>query len=410
MSFKGAIINKLNGGLGNSNPTDDSVFLLAVVVPLASLPSGVTHYDDITCYSIDNLEDAGFNESLDANSQLLVHHHVEEVFRLAPDCILHVVPVPDALKPSEILTQAPFLTTLRAASTVKVIGIAGTSLDITGIVADVEAVQAFVDGQAAAHRFIDAVVLEGKGAATALTIANYPDLRSKAAGNVSVVIAQDPYIAGLDAAYAKYAAVGSALGMGAVRQVNENWGSVNILNKPSARKGEQDYKLTQSDYWNSAALSDGKDVSALSFGEKAALTDKGYIYAGSYDGYAGVFLNDSPTCVSASSDYSYIENNRVWNKAARLIYATLIPLVKSRVKKDPTTGYIKSTSIAAFNASLNAALETMVSADEISGYDFYIDPKQILNNTNKSLKIKAQVVKDDIIHEFEVDLGFALSV
>lgn len=152
------------------------------------------------------------------------------------------------------------------------------------------------------------------------------------------------------------------------------------------------------------ALSDGKLVKPLSAADKKSLTTKGYIYAGSYDGYAGVFYNSSPTAVQIASDYAYIENNRVWNKAARLIRNTLIPEVKGVVKKDPVTGFIKSTTITRWSTLLKKKLEELVAADEISGYDVFIDPKQVLGETSP-LNIKAQVVADDIVHEFEVDLG-----
>jgi len=64
-----------------------------------------------------------------------------------------------------------------------------------------------------------------------------------------------------------------------------------------------------------------------------AIVDKGYIIAGSYPGYSGVFFSGSATCVEKASDYAYSENNRVRNKAARLIRLTMMPEIIDIVKK-----------------------------------------------------------------------------
>lgn len=134
------------------------------------------------------------------------------------------------------------------------------------------------------------------------------------------------------------------------------------------------------------------------------MNDKGYIYAASYEGYAGVYFQNSPTATAKTSDYAYIENNRVWNKAARIIRQALIPVVKGTVKKDPQTGFIRSTTISYWEGLVNKALENMIIDDEISGFDFYINPKQIVNDESP-VTGKAQIVADGIVHEFEIDLG-----
>jgi hypothetical protein len=308
--------------------------------------------------------------------------------------------------PSALIAAADFKAALREAKDVKGLAIAGLTETALDLVDEMEGVQATIEAFRAEHRLIDFVVLAGKGAVATTAIADYPDARELNAPNVSISIAQDPAIAAMDVAYAKYADVGAVLGGLAVRQVNENLGSVNIVKKPSAKKGDPDYSLTDGglNRWLSANLSDGTKVNSLSPADKKSLTAKGYIYAGSYDGYGGVFFNSSPTAVQLASDYSYIERNRVWNKAARLIRNTLIPEVKGVVKKDPVTGYIQNTTTSRWSGLVIKALEQMVSAEEISGFGVYINPKQVLSE-NSPLLIKANVVSDGIVHEFEVDLG-----
>lgn len=405
MSFKGVLINKLNGGLGRRNASDDNVFILAACMPLTG--TTLVAYEAAKLLQASDAEALGVNAAFDANEGVLVYNEIKDFFTYCPDGILYLIPCAEALAPSALVALDTFKTAVRSVPTAKVIGIMNTVTTVPTIDAEVEPVQAFVDAFAAEFRYIDNVLLEGKGEAAAITpIANYPDLRAKNAPNVSVSIAQDPAVASMDAAYAKYASIGSVLGMLAVRQVNENLGSVDILNKPDDFKGREDYPLTieGTSNWEASQLSDGNPFETLSNADQKSLTDSGYIYAGSFNGYGGVFFNNAPTCLEKADDFAYIENNRVWNKAVRLIRATLIPKVRGIVKKNPTTGFIKSSTVSDWNSRLNKALETMITDNEISGFDFYIDPKQVLAE-DSPLKVKGQIVVDGIVFEFEVDLG-----
>lgn len=405
MSFRGVNINKLNGGLGRRNPSEDNIFILAACMPLTG--TTCVAYQAEKLLQADDAVALGVDASFDANESVLVYNEIKEFFTYCPDGILYLIPVAADQSPSALVALEAFKTAVRSVPSAKGIGIMNTNVTVPTIDDEVEPVQAFVDSFKNEYRYIDTVVLEGKGEALAITpIANYPDLRAKAAPNVSVSIAQDPAIASLDAAYAKYASVGSVLGMLAVRQVNENLGSVDILNKPSNAKGTEDYPLTVlgSNKWESANLSDGNPFETLSYNDQKALTDSGYIYAGSFNGYGGMFFNSSPTAVEKADDFAYIENNRVWNKAARIIRQTLIPKIRGIVKKDPTSGFIKSSTIADWNSRLNKALEVMITDNEISGFDFYINPKQVLSE-EQPLKIKGNLVVDGIVFEFDVDLG-----
>jgi hypothetical protein len=405
MSFKGVIINKLNGGLGRKNATDDNKAILIIGMPITGTTAVLN-----TAYKLLQTTDAealGITAAFDANESVLVHHNIDRFFGMCPDGELHLIPVAAAQTPTAIVGLADVVTAVRDTTEPNVIAIAHHSITVPDIDDHVEAVQAFVNAFSEENRYIDAVILEGIGEAEALTpVANYPDLRAKEAANVSVSIAQDPAVGSIAAAYAKYADVGTVLGGICVRQVNENLGSVDILNKPSSAKGREDYPLSLVDTgaWASAQLSDGRGFSALSKADQKSLTDSGYIYAGSFNGYGGVFFNSSPTCVEKADDFAYIENNRTWNKAVRYVRKTLIPRVRGIVKKDPATGYIRPSTIADWNSRLNKALEVMITDNEISGFDFYINPNQTLSEDDP-LSVKGQIVVDGIVFEFEVDLG-----
>ncbi|UGU15211.1 DUF2586 domain-containing protein [Sinomicrobium kalidii] len=401
--LSGVIINRLEGGLGRRTANTDGVFALVSAMPLASL--NLEAHTAIKLIQVKDAEALGITPAYDANNGVLVHHQLSELFRLAPDVIVYLVGTEVGQTVSGVIED--ILPTIRRNKDIKGLGFIGFDDTLDTLPAALEGIQAsLVDELAAENRYIDLVLLEGKGGAEAIDPTNIPSLRELAAPQCSVVIAQDPEIAAIDEAYGNYAAVGAALGMLAVRRVNENLGSVNIQSKPRNRKGEQDYTLTDSaqNLWLSTALSDGTPTESLTKTDLKALNDKGYIYTASYEGYAGVFFSNSPTATTPDSDYAYIENNRVWNKAARLIRTTLIPEVRGVVKKDPQTGFIRSTTVSRWTGLLNAALERMEADDEISGFEVYIDPEQVVND-EAPVQVKAKIVADGIVHEFEIDLG-----
>lgn len=402
--LQGVNINRLEGGLGRRSDNTDSVFALVSCMPLNSL--NLNENEAVILLQLSDAEAMGVDPAYDANNSLLAHHHLSEIFRLAPDATVFLIGVEPEQEDTLVKDSiAGILPTIRANKDIKGIGFVGFDDDLTSIATDIEDIQTnLVDALAAENRFIDFVILEGKTDSDIVpnTVA---DLRAKNAPQVSVVIAQDPFIREMgESDYDDYAAVGSALGMLAARRVNENIGSVDIKRKPRLKRGRADYPLTEGRYWLSALLSSGQDAESFSKADLKALNDKGYIYAASYEGYAGVYFQNSPTAIAKASDYAYIENNRVWNKAARIIRQALIPVVKGTVKKDPQTGFIRSTTISYWEGLVNKALENMIIDDEISGFDFYINPKQIVNDESP-VTGKAQIVADGIVHEFEIDLG-----
>lgn len=409
MSFKGTTVNKLNGGLDRTNPTDDGVMALACVVPALSLPGATAHNTAYELLQTTDAETLGFDAAFDANESVLIHHAVERFFGRAPEGTLILIPVPDALTQEEIMEQAAFQQALRNTKA-KCLGIIGAGDEAETIDTLVEGVQAVVNTLATEKFLLDAVILQADGKAGGTTaIATYPDNRAKVAPNVSVSIAQDGGVADSDAAYGKYAEVGEILGDLAVRQVNENLGSLEILNYPEAKKGNADYRLNEADKWTEARLSDGTKVSTLSQADMKSLTDKGYIFAGSYQDYPGVYWSSSPTCVELASDYAFIENNRTWNKGARGIRNRIMPKIKGILKKDPVTGYIRPSAVTALENLAHKPLREMLGNNELSGEDVYINPKQIVNDQSP-LQIKATMVKDEIIHEINIDLGYSNSL
>lgn len=408
MSFQGAVINKLDGGLGGGE-TADRVAVL--VVGGAAIADKLELFKAYELLQIEDAEVRGITEETDTANKELSYYHLSEIFRLSPETRVHLIVVPKATKVSELKTLNEFIAALRTIEGVNTIGIAGLT-DDENIGVAVMGIQLLVDELRKDFIYIDSVLPEGKGNyITGDTIADYQTMREFDSAIISPIWAQDPAIASRDAAYKNHAAVGSALGMLLVRAIHENMGSVDIEVKPRTRKAEQDYTLTDVKLgrWLSASLSNGKKFETLSGADQKKLDELGYNYVGAFAGYGGYYFSNSHTCTESGSDYCFIERNAIWNKGARIIRATLIPRIRSKVQADPETGYIKDTTITDWDGRVRKALEAMTKAGNIADFDIYINPKQAAVST-KPFNIKVQFVADGVVHEFEVDLGFTKSI
>lgn len=416
MSFEGPVINKLNGGLGRTNLPSDNVF--AIVLGAVAIGSSFELNKPYRLLSPDDAEAIGINSAYDANNDILVKYHIDEFFRLAPDAELYIMGVAQGTTQSEMVnkTTGKLRELIMSDEANRKIRYCGTVLNpatsyspsvtdnIDADVINAVAVgQKLIDDLFAGQIYIDGILIEGRNFGS--NISSATDLRTLNAGNISVCIGSDPAIQSLSFEYVGTACVGAALGMLAVRDLSENLGSVDIKNKPANKKGQQSYPLTSNTKFLSSALSGGTKTSTLTLAQLKDLTAKGYIFTGTYEGFAGVFFNNAPTCTELASDYAYIENNRIWNKAARVTRATLIPKMKSTVKLDTDTGYIRSSSASGLEAVVNQALKTqMIDTDLCSDAICFINPNQSVSN-DEPLNVRVKVVKDGIIHAMSVDIG-----
>lgn len=398
MSFEGVIINKGEYGLNRSNASTDAVMALVAFTPEVANPALNTA---IRCIQPSDLDEAAIDSAYDANNAVLLRHHVEEFFRLAPLGTLYVIPT-DQPTAAEFFASAPGKAIFRENTDIKRVGFVYNAevLDLD-LQAEANAVQLFINALKTDHILLDGVYLEGRNVGTSAIT-----MRDLMAKNVSVVIGQAAAIAALDPAYATYSDVGSTLGMRAARKVNENLGSVDIVNKPNDKKGTVSYPLTDAllGRWITVNLSDGTSVNSLTRAERKQLTDFGYIYAGSFQGFSGYYFNGEPTCVELASDYSTGENNGVWNKAARGIRTALLPKVRGWFKRSAETGELSVTATTNLENLAKKPLDTMVANEEISGYSIRIPAGQNPNDQTP-LQVFVTIRLGAIIHEFIVDLS-----
>jgi hypothetical protein len=389
----GVTVDRLQGGLQRlAEGTDNHVAMIVIGIPVGAIATAVNNAGKgVVLTSAYAAEEIGINESFDANNSLKLHDQITEFFRLAPEATLYLF---------NSAIEADLIGFLNQNKEIKgyALSVKHDPEILTQVTTVVTAQQEIVNKLLTENRFIDFVVvcfdeLED------FTV----NLFTLQCAHVSVIVACEKGD--------KQVSIGSVLGMIAVRKISENLGSVDIESKPRAKRGTDDYTLTDQveKRWLESFLSDGRSIASLDKAALKAIIDKGYIVASSYEGYAGQFFENSYTAIDRGSDYAFIENNRVWNKAARLIRATLLPRVKSKVKKDPTTGFIASTTVSYWQTLLEKALNKMVASDDISGFEVAIDYRQVVNDTNP-VKVQALVVADGIVHEFEVAVGLTNNI
>lgn len=418
--FKGPSINKGRNGLGRRTPSTDSIFGLVLAGIVTAAYPALGEIEKLE--SLQDAEDLGFTASYDATNGILVHHHLKRFFYYNPNGTMYVMLVAQGTSMTDICDKEnshlkKLLTDEATNGEVKYAGVVlnpdmgsyvATYTDHvdSDVITAIPKADELVKDLYTKGIFIDGVMLEGRLSATTV-ITDLHNLRGLANENVAVCVAADPSIQSANVAFANYADVGSALGMVSVRKVSENIGSVDIANKPETFKGNETYPLTSTtkSYFLSAALSDGTAYNDLTDANKTSLKEKGYIYAGRFQGLDGIYFNDGHTCITAADDYAYIEDNRVWAKAARLARQALLPVIRGEVEIDPDTGFIVSSQLAYYQAKAETKLRAMSTDGEISGNPrVIIEPNQDVVGLGK-ISMQIQYVRRGILREIEADIG-----
>jgi hypothetical protein len=138
------------------------------------------------------------------------------------------------------------------------------------------------------------------------------------------------------------------------------------------------------------------------------LSDYGYIFLIKRPGYAGTFFNDAPTCISVTSDYAYIENNRTIDKAVRNVRSFMLPFVNSPLYVNED-GTLDENTISLFKNEASRGLESMEIDGELSAYSVTINPAQNVLSTGQ-LSIAIKLVPVGVAREIVLNIGFALNI
>jgi hypothetical protein len=240
-------------------------------------------------------------------------------------------------------------------------------------------------------------IVLGANILAATDITTLTDLSTYSNNKVSVVISQDNGGQGLalwNATGKSITTLGATLGAVALAAVNEDIAWVGKFN-----------------------LSNGTELESLGFcngtsGQSASALDaidlKRYIFLRKFPNLAGSFFNDSHTAITKSSDYAYIENNRVIDKAIRGVDTALIPSLNSPLLLN-ANGTLANSTIAFLEAQAVVVTNDMVRNGEASAIGVLINPNQNVATTSKVI-VTINIVPVGVARNIQVNIGFKTSL
>lgn len=220
-------------------------------------------------------------------------------------------------------------------------------------------------------------------------LATFPDLNLLSDYKVSMSIGQD----GNNLGAAIFAAQGRSIGdigaqLGALSfvAVNQDQGCLAYVNFTDGKE------LSVPCFGNGNEVNLIKDVNLAN-----QLNGYRYIYLMQNIGFegSGTTINDNHCGVSVSNDYAYQNDNRTFDKIARLLYNQFVPILKSTIKLNED-GTITDVSLAYYKTQISAALNGMLTSDPVTGNQELageiptIDPTQnVLSTGNLVIAVKA---------------------
>lgn len=214
---------------------------------------------------------------------------------------------------------------------------------------------------------------------------------------VSVVIGQDYGYKGNDLFYALSDSVtimGATLGAVALSAVNEDIAWV----------GKFD-------------LSDGNELEKIGFAD-ATTSDSAsfldtlnlyrYIFLRKFPNKAGTFFNDNHCAISVSSDYAYINDNRVIDKVIRGVDTALLPSLNSPLKLN-ADGTLANSTILYLESQATVVTDDMIRNAEVSAVSVTIDPQQKVLTTS-TIYITIDIVPIGVARNIVVNIGYKTSL
>ncbi len=359
--FKGPTIIKGDGSLGAR--ADDQGNIGGMVFG-GVLPTGTytTLGSSVRLIQASDADAMGFTAAYDATNRVLIRYHINEFFRINPNGTLWIMVVAQTTTMTQMVNVTLNFANkliIDSGKKIKFLGVirnpaSGYTPTLTGgldgdVLTAVPMAQALADAWAAQNIYIDSIVIEGRELNGTLASTN---LRTLASPNVNVVVAQDKDVANRDALYAKTAAVGTLLGSIGVREVQEDYGSINAANNPIPGNATMPISSAAFALFINPALSNGNLVNTLTAAEVALLRTNAYIFADSYPDETDVYWSGSHACTTLSSDFAYSVNTRVWNRGARLVTKKIVKKFNSTVATNDA-GQIESITASEWEEQIN---------------------------------------------------------
>lgn len=319
-------------------------------------------------------------------------YHISEYFRIQPKGELYVgfYAQESSYAFADITTMQNFAT-----GDIKQIGIYEQNVAFTTGMCT--ALQVISDANTAVYKPLQ-FILGAEFSATA-SVASLSDLTTLTAPNVSVSIAQDGYAAG----YKLWKATGKTIGT-----VGAMLGAVSLSAVSDSIAWVQKFQMSNGTELDTIAFGNGQLYTDLSDGQFESLNNYAYTFLLKQIGITGSYWSNSLTAVTPTSDYSTIENNRVYQKITRVVRAALLPSLSSPLKVN-ADGTLTAATIGYFETLCQNPLTQMESDNELSAHKIIINPNQNVLATS-TLEITLQNVPLGVARIIKVNVGFVKSV
>lgn len=322
-----------------------------------------------------------------------LHYHISEYFRIQTKGQLYV-----GLYEEEVSTYTFAALTLMQNYAMGEIKQASVfQKNVVFATAQCAALQAIATANEAVYKPLQ-IILNAEISATG-SVASLVDLSTQTAPNVSVCIAQD----GANDGYYIYKATNKSVGscgamLGAV--------SLALVSESIAWVGK--FNMALGAELDTIAFSNGQLYSALADSQFESLNNYSYTFLRKLTGIAGSYWSGSQTTVTPTSDYSTIENNRVYQKITRVVRANMLPALSSPLKVN-ADGTLTNATIGYFETLANNPLVQMEADNELSAHKIIINPAQDVLATS-TLELTLQNVPLGVARIIKVNVGFVKSV
>ena len=322
-----------------------------------------------------------------------LHYHISEYFRIQAKGEMYV-----GLYEEEASTYTfAALTLMQNYASGAIKQMAVFEKNVAFAAAQCAALQAIATANEAVYKPMQ-IMLNAEISATG-SVATLVDLSTQTAPNVSVCIAQD----GANTGYYIYKATGKSVG-----SIGAMLGAVSfaVVSESIAWVGK--FNMALGAELDTIAFSNGQLYSALADSQFESLNNYSYTFLRKLTGIAGSYWSDSKTTVTPTSDYSTIENNRVYQKITRVVRANMLPALSSPLKVN-ADGTLTNATIGYFETLANNPLVQMEADNELSAHKIIINPAQDVLATS-TLELTLQNVPLGVARIIKVNVGFVKSV
>jgi len=327
-----------------------------------------------------------------ASKQAVWYYHISEYFRQQPkgQLFVGIYAVPSTYTFTEINT---IQTDALVNGAIRQIGVYVDGTNFTA--SQTTTLQSVANGLDALKMPLS--IVYGANITSGTDITTLTDLGTLNNNKVSVVIGQD--LGGLGnqlwfATGKSITTLGATLGAISLASVQEDIAWVGKFNLSNG------IELEKVGFCNGTS---GQSASALD-----GINLKRYVFLRKFPNLAGTYFNDNHTAITVASDYAYINDNRVIDKAIRGVDEALLPSLNSPLLLN-SNGTLANSTIAFLESQAVTITNDMVRNGEASAISVSIDPSQNVATTS-TVTVAINIVPVGVARNIVVNIGFQTSI